>query len=184
MARRQADPTARRAHEAARRATAAQRIGPRPTGTPCPRRRKPLFDLEPPGAFSTDWDSPVGMDTGVMARVTARFGAGSTEAATMRVLPHFRGVYGPNLPLGAIGQLELLPAGTDLLSRLSPGVDVSSDDARNSVHSLHARGMILVADDGSVWTTVPPGTPHSAPDGGWTFVERVRAPAERIAATS
>jgi hypothetical protein len=42
---------------------------------------------------------------------------------------------------------------------------------------------LLVDDDGSVWLTVPPGTPYSAPDGGWAFVEkRMEAPKEAVAA--
>ncbi|MGW7095632.1 hypothetical protein [Streptomyces sp. NPDC054874] len=185
MARKQADPTARRAREAARRAAAAQRIGPRPLRAPRPRRPKLLFDLQPPGVFYTDWEIPVGTDTGVMGQVIDQFGADSAEAATMRILLYFRRIYGPNIPLGAIGQLELLLDETDLLTRLSPGPDVTADDARESVHFLHAHGRILIADDGSLWMTVPPGTPNSAPDGTWSFVEqKVRAPAERIDAAT
>ncbi|MFD3750291.1 hypothetical protein ACFWVT_08485 [Streptomyces cyaneofuscatus] len=179
MARKQADPTARRAREAARRAAAAQRIGPRPPRTPRPRQPKFLFDLEPPGVFYTDWDSPVGTDTEVMAQVSDHFGEDSDEATTMRLLLRFREIYGPNIPLGAIGQLELLLDETDLLAQLSPRTDVIDyDDARDSVHSLHAHGMLLIADDGSLWMTVPPGTPYSAPNGEWSFVERkAQAPA-------
>ncbi|MEU6953176.1 hypothetical protein [Streptomyces sp. NPDC045714] len=185
MAHKQADPTARRAREAARRAAAAQRIGPRPLRTPRPRRPKLLFDLQPPGAFYTDWDIPVGTDTGVMAQVIDQFGVDSAEAATMRILLHFRRIYGPNIPLGAIGQLELLLDETDLLTRLSPGAGVTPDDARASAHYLHAHGMILIADDGSLWMTVPPGTPDSAPDGTWSFVEqKVRAPADHVGAVT
>ncbi|RPK78163.1 hypothetical protein [Streptomyces sp. ADI98-10] len=182
MARKQSDPVTRRAREAARRTAAAQRIGPRPPRTPRPRRPKPLFDLNPPGVFYTDWDSPVGTDTEVMAKVTDHFGADSDEATTMRYLLRFREIYGPDIPLGAVGQLELLLDETDLLAQLSPRTDVvDSAAARDSVHSLHAHGMLLVADDGSLWTTVPPGTPHSAPDGAWSFVERkIQAPAERV----
>ncbi|MFE4692135.1 hypothetical protein ACFRH6_19025 [Streptomyces sp. NPDC056749] len=183
MARKQADPTARRAREAARRAAAAERIGPRPARTPRPRQPKLLFDLEPPGVFYTDWDSPVGTDTEVMAEVTDRFGADSDEATTMRFLLRIREIYGPNIPLGAVGQLELLLDETDLLNQLSPRIGVSADDARDSVHSLHAHGMLLIADDGSLWMTVPPGPPYSAPDGQWSFVEqKVEAPAEQVGA--
>ncbi|MEI5034453.1 hypothetical protein RB201_22285 [Streptomyces sp. S1A(2023)] len=97
---------------------------------------------------------------------------------------YFRRIYGPNIPLGAIGQLELLLDETDLLTRLSPGVGVTADDARKSAHSLHAHGLILIADDGSLWRTIPPGTPNSAPGGTWSFVEQqVQAPAERTDAT-
>lgn len=183
MPRKQADPTVRRAREAARRTAAAQRIGPRPPRTPRPRQPKLLSDLDPPGVFYTDWDSPVGTDTEVMAKVTDHFGADSDEATTMRYLLRFRGIYGPHIPLGAVGQLELLLDETDLLAQLSPGVGVSAEEARDSVHSLHAHGMLLLADDGSLWMTVPPGTPYSAPDGKWSLVEqKVQAPAQRVGA--
>ncbi|MGN2366641.1 hypothetical protein [Streptomyces luridiscabiei] len=183
MARKQADPTVRRAREAARRTAAAQRIGPRPPRTPRPRLPKLLSDLNPPGTYYTDWDSPVGTDTEVMAKVTDHFGADSDEATTMRYLLRFREIYGPHIPLGAVGQLELLLDETDLLTQLSPGVGVSVDEARDSVHSLHAHGMLLIADDGSLWMTVPPETPYSAPDGKWSLVEqKVQAPAERVGA--
>ncbi|MEU2149948.1 MULTISPECIES: hypothetical protein [Streptomyces] len=180
MARKKTDLAARRTREAARRAAAAQRIEPRPPRTPRPGQPKLLSDLDPPGVFYTDWDSPVGTDTEVMAKVTDHFGADSDEATTMRYLLRFREIYGPHIPLGAVGQLELLLDETDLLTQLSPGEGVSSDDACDSVHSLHAHGMLLIADDGSLWTTVPPGTPYSAPDGKWSFVEqKVQAPTER-----
>lgn len=70
---------------------------------------------------------------------------------------------------------------TDLLAQLSPRTDVT-DNARDSVHSLHAHGMLLIADDGPLWMTVPPGTPYSAPNGKWLFTEqKAQAPAEPIA---
>ncbi|MFI8178358.1 hypothetical protein ACIF6H_34280 [Streptomyces microflavus] len=51
------------------------------------------------------------------------------------------------------------------------------------MHSLHAHGMLLLADDGSLWMTIPPGTPHSAPDGKWSLVEqKVQAPTQRVGA--
>lgn len=183
MARKQADPTARRAREAARRTAATQRISPRPPRIPRPRQPKLLSDLNPPGTYYTGWDSPVGSDTEVMAKVTNHFGADSDEATTMRHLLRFRKIYGPHVPLGAVVQLELLLDETDLLTQLSLGVGASVDEARNSVHSLHAHGMLLLADDGSLWMTIPPGTPHSAPDGKWSLVEqKVQAPTQRVGA--
>ncbi|MFE5096630.1 hypothetical protein ACFRCI_41550 [Streptomyces sp. NPDC056638] len=134
--------------------------------------------------FYTDWDSPVGTDPDVMAQVTDHFGADSDEATTMRFLLRFREIYGPNIPLGAVGQLEFLLDETDLLTQLSPTPDVIDNaDTRDSVHSLHAHGMLLIADDGSLWMTFPPGTPHSAQGGAWSFVEqKVKAPAEQVGA--
>ncbi|MFF1650953.1 hypothetical protein [Streptomyces sp. NPDC058240] len=129
--------------------------------------------------FCTEWDSPVGTDDGVMTKVCEHFGPESGEATTMRALLRYREVYGPHIPLGAAGQLDLILAESDLAARLAPNADCSKDDARDSVHSLHAHGMLLIADDGSLWMTVPPGTPYSAPNGEWAFVEKkAEAPAE------
>ncbi|MCX4970828.1 hypothetical protein OHA98_40005 [Streptomyces sp. NBC_00654] len=83
MARKQADPAARRSREAARRVAAAQRIGPRPPRTPRPPQPKLLFGLEPPGVFYTDWDRPVGTGT----EVTDHFGTDSGEATTDLLFP-------------------------------------------------------------------------------------------------
>ncbi|MFI8178705.1 hypothetical protein ACIF6H_36250, partial [Streptomyces microflavus] len=57
-----------------------------------------------------------------MAKVTNHFGADSDEATTMRYLLRFRKIYGPHIPLGTVGQLELLLDETDLLTQLSLGV--------------------------------------------------------------
>ncbi len=62
MASKKKDPAACRARESARRAAAAQRIGPRPVRTPHPRQPKTLYDLKPPGVFYQDWDRPIGAD--------------------------------------------------------------------------------------------------------------------------
>ena len=49
--------------------------------------------------------------------------------------------------------------------------------------TMSSQGLLLVDDDGSEWLTAPPGTPYSAPDGGWAFVEkRMDAPKEAVAA--
>lgn len=51
----------------------------------------------------------------------------------------------------------------------------TAEETRRRVHSLHAKGLFLIADDGSLWLTVPPGTSVSAPRGEWTFVEQKAA---------
>ncbi|MFF4179589.1 hypothetical protein [Streptomyces sp. NPDC001750] len=39
--------------------------------------------------------------------------------------------------------------------------------------------MLLIDDDGSVWMSVPPSTPYSAPNGEWALVEKkIEAPPE------
>ncbi|MFJ2027105.1 hypothetical protein ACIODW_25305 [Streptomyces sp. NPDC087897] len=180
MARRQADPAVRRAREAPRRAAAAQRIGPRPPRVPRPRRTEYLFDLKLPGAFYADWEQPTGAGERFLAKVVDDFGADSPAVAVMRVLLHYRETYGPSIPMKAVGQRELLLNETDLAARLSPEGGLTDDDVRAQAHALHARGLLFVADDGSLWRTVPPGTPYSAPDGRWSLVEQlVRAPTQR-----
>ncbi|SFT22164.1 hypothetical protein [Streptomyces sp. ok210] len=179
MARKQVDPADRCAREAARRAAATQRIGPRPKKTPRPRQPKLLYDLDPPGVFYKEWDHPVGTDADVMAKVGEHFGPESGEAATMQALLRYREIYGPHIPLGAAGQLDLILTESDLAAQLAPNTGCTEDEAHDSVHSLHAHGMLLIADDGSLWLTVPPGTPYSAPNGEWAFVEKkAKAPTE------
>ncbi|MFJ1751152.1 hypothetical protein ACIOJD_33730 [Streptomyces sp. NPDC088116] len=128
--------------------------------------------MEPPGAFYQDWDRPVGTDDEVMAKVTNAFGPESGEAVTMRMMLDYRNLYGPHVPLGAAGQLDLILEDTALAAQLAQSTGVTQDDARDSLHSLHAQGMLLIADDGSLWMTVPPGTPYSAPNGQWSFIEK------------
>ncbi|WP_370424309.1 hypothetical protein AB8O64_36760 (plasmid) [Streptomyces sp. QH1-20] len=168
------DPAARRAREAARRAAAAERLGPRPIKTPRPRT---LYSLNPPGLYYQEWDKPTGTDEEVMGKVIEAFGTESGEAATMRLLLEYRGIYGPHVPLAAAGHLDVIVQDTDLAGELTKSMGSTPDDVRESLHSLHAQGMLLVADDGSLWMTIPPGTPYSAAGGQWAFVEqKVAAP--------
>ncbi|WP_236711247.1 hypothetical protein [Streptomyces sp. 150FB] len=138
-----------------------------------------MYDLEPPGTFYQDWDRPNGTDTEVMATVADAFGPDSGEAATMRLMLDYRKTYGPYVPLAAAGQLDLILEDTALVAELAQSTGSAVDDTRDSLHSLHAQGMLLIADNGSLWMTVPPGTPYSAPNGQWAFVERrADAPSE------
>ncbi|MGC5400769.1 hypothetical protein ACPXCP_34135 [Streptomyces sp. DT20] len=177
------DPAARRAREAARRATAAERIGPRPVRTPKPRRPKTLYDLAPPGVYYQDWDTPTGVDEVLMAKVAETFGPDSGPAETMRTLLDYRDLYGPSIPTAAARHLEQILACTDLTALAKKAAGVAPEEARDSLHSLHAQGLLLIADDGSLWLTVPPGTPYSAPHGQWAFVEKtVDAPPKPVPA--
>lgn len=166
------DPAARRAREAARRAAAAERIGPRPVRTPRPRT---LYSLRPPGRYYQEWDRPTGTDEEVMGKVIDAFGTDSGEATTMRLLLEYRSIYGPYIPLAAAGHLDAILQDTDLVAALTESIGDTEGDVRESLHSLHARGMLLVADDGTLWMTVPPGTPYSAAGGQWAFVEQKAA---------
>ncbi|MFD7491184.1 hypothetical protein ACFV8T_01995 [Streptomyces sp. NPDC059832] len=123
-----------------------------------------------------------------MARIqvdpAVRCGPESGEATTMRALSRYRETYGPHIPLGAAGQLDLILAESDPAARLAPNSGCSKDDARDSEHSLLAHGMLLITDDGSLRMTIPPDTPISAPNGEWAFVEKkAEAPAELIDTT-
>jgi hypothetical protein len=173
MAAKKRNPAARRAQKNARRA-ARKRNGTHTGRMPRPRY---LYDLEPPGVFYEDWDRPTGSDDEVMAKVTTAFGADSDEALTMRFMLEYRKTYGPHVPLVAAHHLDEILAQSDLTSQLIDSMGGTPETIRETVHSLHAQGMLLIDDDGALWLTVPPGTPHSAPDGQWTFVERkVEAP--------
>ncbi|WP_331755857.1 hypothetical protein [Streptomyces sp. NBC_01643] len=81
--------------------------------TPRPRQPKLLYDLDPPGVFYKEWDHPVGTDADVMAKVGEYFGPESGEATTMQALLRYREIYGPHIPLGAAGQLDLILTESD-----------------------------------------------------------------------
>ncbi|WP_371523271.1 hypothetical protein [Kitasatospora sp. NBC_01300] len=169
------NPGARRAREAARRAAAAERIGPRPVMTPRPRT---LHSLKPPGAYYQEWHTPIGDDEEVLGKLTEDFGADSGEVFAMRKMLEYRTIYGPKVPFAAAGHLDVILQDSDLAAELQESMGSTADDIRGSVHSLHAQGLLLVDDDGSLWMTVPPGTPLSAPGGQWAFVDqKVSAPA-------
>ncbi|MEU4800178.1 hypothetical protein [Streptomyces sp. NPDC023327] len=160
------NPAARRAREAARRAAAAQRIGPRPGR---PDRPRYLYDLDPPGIYYREWDAPKGADEEVMDKVNHRFGPDSDAALGMRFVLEYRRTYGPNVPVMAARQLDQIVVRTDLATDLAQTLGVPPEEARAHLHTLHARGALLIADDGSLWMTVPPGT---GANDRWVFVEK------------
>jgi hypothetical protein len=167
---------ARRVGEAARRAAAAQRIGPRPVR---PARPQYLYDLKPPGVYYREWDTPKGADEEVMKKVNAEFGPDSDAALTMRFVLEYRRTYGPRVPVMAARQLDQFVVRTDLATDLAQTMGVPPEEAREHLHTLHARGVLLIADDGSLWMTLPPGTKTND---HWTFVDKkADAPLETIA---
>ncbi|MFF8918416.1 hypothetical protein ACF08M_35225 [Streptomyces sp. NPDC015032] len=157
---------ARRAGEAARRAAAAQRIGPRPVR---PARPQYLYDLKPPGLHYREWDTPNGTDEAVMNKVNDDFGPDSDAALGMRFMLEYRRTYGPRVPLMAARQLDQFVVRTDLATGLAETMGIPPEEAREHLHTLHARGVLLIADDGSLWMTVPPGTGRND---RWVFVEK------------
>ncbi|MFG2977708.1 hypothetical protein ACGFYY_32550 [Streptomyces sp. NPDC048331] len=138
--------------------------------------------MKPPGVFYEDWEHPVGSDTEVMSTIATAFGPESGEARTMQLLLDYRRIYGPYLPLGAAGHLDLILEDTNLATDLAESMGSVQTETRDTVHSLHAQGLLLIADDGSLWLTVPPGTPNSAPSGQWAFIEKkADAPLKAVA---
>ncbi|EYT77951.1 hypothetical protein CF54_40095 [Streptomyces sp. Tu 6176] len=175
MAGKRKDPGQRRAREAMRRVAAAERIGPRPKRTP--RQRKlVLYALKPPGAFYREWDRlavPQGM-AGVspLKAVETQFGADSGVVDTMKTMMRYSDIYGVQIPTAAATHLDTLARLSGMAAELASDNGITEDEAVEQLHILHAAGFLLIDDDGSVWLTVPPGTPESAPDGGWTFMEK------------
>ncbi|MFY4721471.1 hypothetical protein [Streptomyces sp. LaBMicrA B280] len=171
------NPAARRAQKNARRTTRKQK-GTRSTITASRTARgRSLFDLNPPGTFYQEWDTPTGNDKELLDTATTAFGADSDEATTTRLILEYRDIYGPRIPIAAAAHLDLIVRDTDLAAELATSMGSSMNDVRESLHSLHAQGMLLVADDESLWMTIPPGTPYSAAGGQWAFVEqKVAAP--------
>ncbi|MGX9923543.1 hypothetical protein ACWIG4_27255 [Streptomyces sp. NPDC002248] len=169
MAAKKKNPAARKAQKNARRATRKRNSA----RTPQAPRFKTLYDLSPPGAYYQEWEKPRGGDPEtVMSMVSEAYGADSGEAATMRLMLRYRDIYGPHVPFAAAGQLDLLLDTTDLADQVGGSLLGAEDDVRDTVHRLHAQGLLLIDDDGSLWTTIPPGTPYSAPDGQWAFTDQ------------
>ncbi|WDN55765.1 hypothetical protein [Streptomyces clavuligerus] len=123
--------------------------------------------MDPPGLVYREWSR---LDDGddVMSKVAEAFGPDSGKANVMRLLLEYRRFYGPYIPVVAARHLDLILEDTDW----AEAMNVTPTETRESLHTLHAQGLVLIADDGSLWLTVPPGTPHSAPNGEWAFVER------------
>ncbi|GHH55506.1 hypothetical protein [Streptomyces candidus] len=151
-------PAARRAREAARRAAVAERARP-----------KYLYDLKPPGTYYREWDTPQGTDDEAMNRVKRDFGPDSDVALGMRFILEYRKTYGPRVPVMAARQLDQIVVRTDLATDLAQTMGIPPEEAREHLHTLHARGILLISDDGSLWMTVPPGF---GTNDHWTFVDK------------
>ncbi|WP_394426906.1 hypothetical protein [Streptomyces sp. SGAir0957] len=171
------NPAARRAQKNARRTSRKQKGTRSTTAASRTARGRSLYDLNPPGAYYEDWHRPNGTNEEAMDKINAAFGPDSQEATAMRLMLEYRTFYGPQVPLAAAGHLDVIVRDTDLAAELAASMGSSTDNVRESLHSLHAQGLLLVADDESLWMTIPPGTPFSAPGNQWSFVEqKVAAP--------
>ncbi|WP_044377380.1 hypothetical protein [Streptomyces noursei] len=175
MASKKKDPVSRRAKKNARR-DARKRSGTRSERALRPRY---LYDLEPPGIYYREWDTPKGTDEEAMNKVNDAFGRDSDAALTMRFMLEYRWTYGPRVPVMAARQLDQIVVRTDLATDLAQTMGVPPEEAREHLHTLHARGVLLIADDGSLWMTVPSGT---GTNDHWVFVEKkADAPLEATA---
>ncbi|TGZ12349.1 hypothetical protein DV517_74440 [Streptomyces sp. S816] len=132
--------------------------GPLPgeSDTPtCPVPRISLYELDPPGVFYQDRDRPA-----------------EDDETPDKVLDYYRMIYGPRVPLAAARQLDELLVHSDLAVQLDIGKGRVPAVTRETLHSLHAHGMLLIAADGSLWSTEPP----AFPGGQWTFEEKKAEP--------
>ncbi|MFD9458787.1 hypothetical protein ACFWBC_37630 [Streptomyces sp. NPDC059985] len=171
---RKADPARRRSDEAARRAAATERVGPRTPRTP---RVKLLHALRPPGEYYQLWAEPSTQflqdPEAALKEAIGRYGEDSCDAATLRVFAGHAESYGHNVPTAAAAHLDLLVRSSGMATAMAAAItDGDEEETLAAVHRLHGMGMLLVDDEGAVWLTVPPGTPVSAPNGEWRFVEK------------
>ncbi|MFI0742333.1 hypothetical protein ACH4PU_30305 [Streptomyces sp. NPDC021100] len=135
-----------------------------------------MVELKPPGAYYKDWFAPGQrwLDEGpekMLAEVTQKYGADSAEVSIIRTAASFGHLYG-EVPSEAACHLDHVMRASGYVRELAEAMGVPEIEALTSLHSLHAQGMLLVDDDGSIWMTVPPGAPRSVPGGGWAFVEK------------
>lgn len=168
-------PAQRRAAEAARRTAASKRIGPRPLTS------RTLFALRPPGEYYERDECWARLSTDIEQQAALDAVAGDPGALeALRALHRFSHVYGREIPAAAALHLDSMLRSSGYLTDFSQLSGISEDDALESLHGLHASGLLLVADDGSVWLTVPPGTPVSAPGDEWAFVEQKIGAPEKL----
>ncbi|WP_251021787.1 hypothetical protein [Streptomyces sp. ISL-98] len=143
-----------------------------------------MYSLNPPGAYYEDWVNPGARllaegPEALLAATAEEFGPESSELDTVRVLVRFGEIYGFPVPVTAARHLDAMVELVGYATQFASLEGVTEDEALASMHSLHAQGLLLIDDDGSVWTSVPPGTPYSAPNGEWALVEKkVEAPPE------
>jgi hypothetical protein len=110
-----------------------------------------------------------------LAHLAEEHGTDSGLYQTAQTFFRYADLYG-TIPTQAVRHLELTARSCGLVGELAAAQGVTEEEVLDSLHGLHAAGFLLVADDGRVWATIPPGTPESAPGGQWAFVEPKFAP--------
>ncbi len=136
-----------------------------------------MYSLDPPGRYYEDWVDPgarmleEGPDA-LLAAMAEELDPEASELDTVKILVRYGEIYGWPVPVTAARHLDAMVELAGLADQFAFLEGITQDEALASIHSLHARGLLLIDDDGAVWMSVPPGTPYSAPNGEWALVER------------
>lgn len=135
----------RAAAEAARRAAAAARIGPRQPRTSRPRKPETMFSRNPPGAYYEDWVNPGArlLEEGpeaLLAATAEEFGPESSEHDTVRVLVRFGEIYGFPVPVSAARHFDTMVQLSGYATQFASLEGITEGEALDSMHSLHAPG--------------------------------------------
>lgn len=151
------------AAEAARRAAAAQRIGPKPARTPKPYSG--LKALQPPGHLYQDWTQADPRLQGVsLEDALAQFEGSTVDQHRIEVTVRYAEIYGVGGIPEAAFTLDTAMRDSGRAAQSAKNTGITAEEALKQFHILHATGLLLVADDGGIWTSVPP---TAAADGRW-----------------
>lgn len=155
----------RRTRGEAQHRNTARASGPRPVRA----KRPSLKDLNPPGTHYTQWCEPgprarqLGLD-GMLDYIAQHSKAAEDPAIVqqmMRVVDAYAELYGGSLPDAAF-TLDLTLRASPLLGEIMSLQGVGQEGALRSFHELHATGLLLVDDEGTLWMSVPPGCPDAS----------------------
>lgn len=150
-----------------------RQLGQYPPGEPGPGETCPLYLAPPEGQFYSSW-----IDSGSVGKAIAwseaalrdRRGADPDVADLAGRMPYLASIYGRMVPVGAAWQLDRHLDTGNLPVKWASGEPVAvvpaaqmalvadgslAAEVRVAIHDLHAKGYMMIADDGTVIPLFP-----------------------------
>ena len=149
-------------------------MGQRPPGEPAKRDVSPLYRNPPEGSFYGSW-----LDCGSLKKTISWAAAAMRDQRAAddpdvhdlaKRMPYLESIYGRMIPVEAAYRLDQYidegslpvqwvedgPITRVPLAKMAPSLTGGSAvEARVAIHDLHARGYLMIADDGTVIPLVP-----------------------------